>query len=309
MAELMSREMCVAHADRLADARCDHCGNPMCNACRIEALAAHEEYCSRDCADTAEADAVVRFLGGLDSPFSTGLKLWWRSLAPLTRAVGPVALVVAIVVWMAGLGAGSGDVAETSSGLLGLAAVGLGIYGVLVAGTVLSQQYTDLVQGNAHTWALRRLGPWMLTWACTLVTTVIGYLLFLIPGIILALRLFWADEFSLVHRVGPWRAMKESWTLTDGETGAVFTFQFLMGLFAWLVFAVGYVLAVISLAAAPRFGPLEVPFGLFMLSLLFFLAYAMLHGVELVKFYGMRAVHLRGGTSAAPVSLGLQARH
>ena len=52
-------------------------------------------------------------------------------------------------------------------------------------------------------------------------------------------------------------------------------------------------------------GPLGMPLAWLGIAFTFFVLYALLHGVQLAKFYGMRAVHLRGDTSGGPISLGL----
>ncbi len=40
MSELLTRETCVNHPERIGEALCDHCGNAMCPARMIEALTA-----------------------------------------------------------------------------------------------------------------------------------------------------------------------------------------------------------------------------------------------------------------------------
>ncbi|MBI3282955.1 hypothetical protein HYZ70_02660 [Candidatus Curtissbacteria bacterium] len=58
----------------------------------------------------------------------------------------------------------------------------------------------------------------------------VGLILFIIPGIILAVRLsFWA--YALVESdLGPIEAIKESWRITEGHTINLFIFNFLLGL-------------------------------------------------------------------------------
>jgi hypothetical protein len=175
----------------------------------------------------------------------------------------------------------------------------------MVTATTISQQYTKFIRGNVHIWTLRRMVPWALTWVLVLTGTLVGYVLLIIPGVIVALRLFWADEYALAHRAGPFRAMKQSWQITKGEAGEVFVFQLVTGFLLWGVFFawLGVTLAVVAFASF--LGPLGMPFTLFATPLVLFLGYAIIHSVELSKFYGMRAMHLRGKSPVGTISLGL----
>lgn len=112
----------------------------------------------------------------------------------------------------------------------------------------------------------------------------------IIPGIYLSLRLFWAEEFALVHGAGPIQAIRESWDLTTGLAGSVFVFQFLAGLAAYGVFiAMG--LAAVSVGAALEMLPTPITKTLRMVLICWglLIGYAGLHAPEIVYLYGMRA--------------------
>jgi uncharacterized membrane protein len=175
----------------------------------------------------------------------------------------------------------------------------------MVTGTTMSQQYTKFIRGNVHIWTLRRIVPWALTWVLVLTATLMGYVLLIFPGVIVALRLFWADEYALAHRAGPFRAIKQSWEITKGEAGEVFVFQLVTGFLMWGVFLAGFGVASAVVAFASLLGPLGMPFTSFAMPLVLFLGYAVMHSVELSKFYGMRAMHLRGKSPVGTISLGL----
>jgi len=226
MSELLTREACANHPDQLGTALCDHCGKAMCAACVTEALAAPEEYCSRRCADAAQVEVFSKFLAGVDAPFTTGVKLWWRSLTPLFTAIWPVVLLTAIAFWLMPKENEVGNADATITSVLAISLIALAVYGIVVTSAAMSQVHTELIKGNALTWSARRLVPWALTWILMMLAIGVGYILFIIPGIYLALRLFWADEYALAHRAGPWRALKESWKLTKGEVGAIFRSSF-----------------------------------------------------------------------------------
>lgn len=292
MPVLERQALCVKHAPERAVATCDHCGNAFCNTCLVEGLAVPEIYCSETCRATAEPDGVERFLAGFKNPFRIGLKLWAQALPSLIRHMVPLAVVSTVLLWwlFPAFDANQDSSAATPFALLGI--VVLGAYGVLLTGTILTQQYTGLVRGNAYAWALRRSVPWVLTWLLIALATTVGYLALIIPGIIAALRLFWADEFVVAHSLGPVEALKKSWELTRGALGEVFVFQILAGAFGWVIFMAGvFGLMGVSLAA-PFFGPFGAPLTFFSASLVFLIGYGALHAPELAKFYGMRVKQL-----------------
>ena len=176
-------------------------------------------------------------------------------------------------------------------------------FGIALTQVILSQRYTRLVQGDPYAWTLRRFVPWALSWVICIAAIGLGMLALLVPGIILALRLFWADEFVLVHRAGPIQAFKESWRLTSGNIGSIFVFQFLAG---WAAYVVLIPIGVLFLALAALvqllgsseyLGPLELT----LVYLMIFVGYGGLHGPEIVYFYGMRAEQSRSLVRSAKV--------
>jgi hypothetical protein len=173
-------------------------------------------------------------------------------------------------------------------------------FGIALTQVIISRQYTGRVQGNPYTWALRRFVPWVLTLALVLAATFLGMLALLIPGIYIGVRLFWADEFALTHQAGPLQALKESWNLTKNNAGAVFTFQFLAGLAAYLVIIAGVLLlagmelAIDALGRPEYLGPLEIT----LILLVIFVGYGALHAPEIVRLYGMRAERARSVITA-----------
>lgn len=297
MPEINRRALCVKHAPELAVGECDHCGNAFCDACRVEALTIPEIYCSEPCREAAEPDGFERFSAGFKAPFRTGIKLWADALPALLRHTLPVALVMAALLifvypdWVSEQGP-----APSITLIIGLMLVAA--YGIVLTSTVLSQNYTGLIRGNAHVWAAKRLLPWAATWALLALGTFLGYLALIIPGIIIALRLFWADEFALVHRAGPIASVKESWALTKGALGEIFVFQFIAGAFGWVIFMAGLIGLTALGVVTPLAGAIGVPLTFFVGSMVFFVGYGALHAPELAKFYGMRAAQLHGRAGA-----------
>ncbi|TDJ55875.1 MAG: hypothetical protein E2O47_03395 [Gemmatimonadetes bacterium] len=290
---LERQALCINHPPQRAVATCDHCGNAFCDACLVEGLALPEVYCSESCRATGEPGGIERYTAGFKNPFGTGLKLWAKALPSLLRHMVPVA-VVATVVLSLGLpewGQGQEATPFTPFAMFGVALVAA--YGVLLTGTILTQRYTGLIRGKAYTYALNRSIPWVLTWFLVAVATSLGYLVLIVPGIIAALRLVWADEFVVAHRLGPVPALKKSWELTRGALGEVFIFQFLAGLFGWVIFMAGLIgIMGLSRVTAPM-GPLGLPLTIFTGSMAGLLGYGALHASELAKFYGMRVRQLQ----------------
>ncbi len=302
MAEITSRRNCINHPDRLGEMECDLCGEAMCTACHVDAIAADREYCSIACAREAESGAAERYRAGVERPYATGLVLWRDSLRGLAMATLPAAVVIGVAVQVdPGLLSDDPDAAAAASPWVTLAVFLAFVYGILVAQVTLSQQHTELIDGSPHAWVLRRIVPWALTWLLVLVGTVFGYFLLVIPGIILGLRLFWADELALAHRLGPLRAAQESWAITKGRARDLFSFQFVAGLFAWVavfgalmvaVYPVGFAAGVVGLGSD---GVL-----LFAMTWVFFMAYAAVHAVQVAKFYGTLAEYRLAGWEPAP---------
>jgi hypothetical protein len=306
MAEIATHTACPIHPEELAVAECDRCGSPLCPRCRVEGVVSNNEFCSDACCDAHEAATTQQFLRGLDHPIVTGWQLWARSLKPLVIHGAPLALLATILVGDAVTG--PIDEPVSLSGGAPWALLLLGVYAVALVATVMSKVYTGYVEGNAYLWALRRLLPWAAASALMYAISSLGYLAFIIPGVVLSIRLFWADEFALAHNAGPIRALKESWRLTSGQTGKLFVFQIVAGLAGWLVFMGGAVLFFLIGTIAASLGDQVVLVFFWFMFLLIFVGYGALHGPELARFYGMYAARLQGYDPDAPVRLGLQKR-
>jgi len=306
MAQAAPQALCAIHPGTQAVALCDLCSKPLCEACRHEDVSTDAVFCSASCLTAHRAASGglpgithAKLLEGYKRPIINGWKLWLRSFPALALHVAPLA-VLAGVVYQRILEPVEGEASEAfrvaDVGLLvGLLMVL--VFGVALVQVVLSQQYTRLVRGNAVQWTLRRFVFWAATGILIIIVTLLGYIALIVPGVILSLRLFWADEFALVHEHGPIRALKESWRLTKGEAGNVFVFQFLAGLAAYvpllllgLAFvALGLVLNVLVLnVMRGGVSGMRVAEGA-LLSFIILSFYSVLHAPEIVYFYGMRA--------------------
>jgi hypothetical protein len=114
----------------------------------------------------------------------------------------------------------------------------------------------------------------------------LGFLL-IIPGFYCALRFFYADEYALIHCLGPFRALRESWYLTKGKMWRIISFQFLLGIANIIVLAPIFV-CVISLLTYANLNALAFV-NRVIFFLVFWILYTLSHAPEVVYFYGLRA--------------------
>lgn len=295
MAKLAQRAQCGNHPDQIATALCDECSKPFCEKCRVESIVAEKVFCSRSCKEIQTqashgAQAVPteqELIAASAHPITNGWRLWTRSLREVLMYVAPLAFVIALVGWF---NTPPVDVAgeEVLSGGSVLIVMLTFVFGIALTQVILTQAYTGLVKGNPYLWTMRRFLPWVATWILLVIAIFAGFMALIIPGILISLRLFWADEFVLIHQAGPFVALKESWQLTRGSSGDIFKFQFLCGLMANLtLIGAALVLAAVGFATA-SLGQFQVVDGT-LTSLVVFLSYSALHAPEIVYFYGVRA--------------------
>lgn len=301
--------VCSIHLDQAARGRCRQCGKAFCGSCQVEDIASEESFCSGDCRGIwlgRQAGGTVsnqHLLDAYAKPIRSGWKLWIRSLPALSFHSVPLAVLMtaALESPMFNVLDQAGEVHLSPAGMfVWFAMAGIGI---AMTQVVLTEKHTGLVRGNPYLWVLKRFVPWLLTILLGAPVIIAGYLALILPGIYLAIRLFWADEFALVHGSGPIRSLRDSWELTRDKAGNIFAFQFLAGLASYVIllpfflsFAVAIPMARGSLGAAVFF------FIFFFWGML--TVYAGLHAPEVVYFYGLRA---RQATTLAesPKTLGI----
>ncbi len=228
-------------------------------------------------------------IDGFKHPFVTGAKLWSHSFLPLVKRIG---LPIAGLVFVAVLFLQRYDFdSNPTAGMTLLAAAGLAIvYVIFVIDLLISHLHTGNSIDNIYHVATRRFLPTAVTWLIAIIAVFMGTLLLIIPGIILGLRLFWADEFALVNGQTPIAAIRSSFDLTRAFGGRIWLFQFLEGLlssgvFVAAIFILIPVAELKSLIATDLFTALWAA----VLFLLFTLGYSFLHASEVAYFYGLRA--------------------
>lgn len=223
-------------------------------------------------------------LDAFGTPIRSGWKLWIRSMPALSVHGVPLAILMSALGELPAWESIDAE-GEATYSAVGIAAwAALAGLGVAMTQAVMTEKHTGLVRGNPYFWALKRFVPWLITLSLVVAATVAGYVALILPGIYVALRLFWADEFTLIHGSGPLRGLKESWELTRESAGSIFAFQFLAGLAAYVI-----VLPFLLLFALLIPKVADERILLFLMFWALFTIYAGLHAPEVVYFYGMRA--------------------
>lgn len=303
---------CLRHPGLPTEGRCARCGAGFCGTCRVEALAAEQVFCSRECRDLeggvgrdlpADTSELAR---GVERPIRMGWSLTLRSLPELTANLLPLAIALAVLLWYGDVKIGAAfandEVVPSHLSLAGWALFG---FGAALSGVLLTRAHTGFSPGNPYLWTLRRFVPWALTWAIAGAAVLFGTLLLVIPGLWLGIRLFWADEFVLVLESGPLAALRESWSLTRGHGWRIFSFQFVLGLVEYLIVVPGLLAAAAIHSAVSASGFADHPLVEVSVStvifLIAFVTYAAAHASEVIYFYGLRAVRLQGGSDAPGV--------
>lgn len=309
-------ESCSNHPGRDASNRCDHCAKPVCKTCVVKDIGMEQDLCSTQCMKNARAahpygsriKSNLELSWGLDSPFFQGWADWGRSCLQIAIRTAPVALLAAFFILTFLEMTETGLPEEEESAYLpnwvwAVVAV-LGAYGFALTAVLFSQRYTRRIQGDVYLLALKRLIPWLATLAIATAASFVGFMLLVLPGIYIAIRLFWADEFALAFGYGPIRALSASWKLTEHDFGSVFWFQLRAGWATYPVLLLVFgAFVVIGLAVGFLAEALSISLSLVLVTLMvavIFQAYGLLHGPELARFYGKLAKdsshHLRSGS-------------
>lgn len=82
--------------------------------------------------------------------------------------------------------------------------------------------FSDVFSGG--TWFLPLLGATILT----SIATALGFLFFIVPGVILAIGFMFSSHFIVDQNMGPLEAMSASWAATKGQRLDLFGFCFLL---------------------------------------------------------------------------------
>jgi len=286
---------CEAHPNRLAERECIGCGRLLCVECAaFQTTEDGTSWCS-SCAAAANRDDssdLEPLLDGLEHPFELGWKLWRKSLPALAKQVAlPAAVLAAFATPLLG---GLSDPDTPASLWEALAVLAIAGAGVALLAAVVSSTFISGYAVDAPRLALTGFIPWVATLAVVGALTMAGYMLFVLPGIYVALRLFWADEFALIHGQNPWRAIQSSWRVTRGAVADVFGFQLKLGFVHLAVWFPAMIILIILFNVARASGvgsPIEEAFCIGAAAFFFTLAYGFSHSCEVVYFYGLRADH------------------
>lgn len=301
----MDKMYCVNHPNTHAIAKCSHCGKPICEKCCQVTVAMDDDFCSKRCANAHQRhskkhDTVSPDLGasiksdeelveGMEHPFATGMKLWRQSILLIMTRIG---LPLAAAVYTAVLFFQKNQNFTSQGELIILFVLGLIFaYVIISIKLVLLKQYAGILVKDITVMAATRLFPTIITWVLTGIVIAIGYILLIIPGIVLSLRLFWADEFALSHGQHPVKAMGSSFKLTEGYSWSIFSFLFFEGVLTNIV-GTCLIFILLPLVESVRNVLPEQAFVAFVVcvsSISIVMVYAFFHASQVVYFYGLRA--------------------
>lgn len=248
---------------------------------------------------STETNHVFNAAEGYHHPFKTGWKLAQRSMVPTLKAASISGFIFALVYATGGYTFLEIDPVE-SNGFHEFLLFVVGGLGLAMVALTLTNQYHGN-SGSVPVMTFKRLIPWVFTWVLVILATFVGYLMLIIPGYIVAIRLFWADEFAIGEGANPIEAVRKSWNLTQGYGWKIFGFQILAGLAAYVIVAPGFFLLLgASTLVETAMATINVPtLTNGVLAFYYFtggmICYSFLHGPEIAYFYGLRA--LRDETS------------
>ena len=222
-------------------------------------------------------------------PILCGWALWLRTLPGNLVAVLPIAIIASALVvgWFPGV-----EIEFPGSFWLRVAALaGLFIYGFALVSLQLSDAHLGRERRGPFSVPLDRLASWVGTWLIVTAATAAGLALLIVPGLVVWMRLAWADEYALAHSLGPVEACRASWRLSEGKTLDIFGFQFLLSLaenVPWLLGLLVFALAFRGLSELNLSGEVfNFVLGSIGVGWLLVL-YGSFHAPEVVYFYGMQ---------------------
>lgn len=282
MAELATPGFCAVHPGRTSLAACDRCRKPICSECVI-AGPGDSAFCSKSCAMEADPAVRSRFLEGLEHPYRVGYRLWLKSIPDLFRYSVPLVFLGILTLY------GSPRLDPVLSAVGDVLFYFLLFYIPLTAEVVLARRYTGWIPGHPYLIGLRRFLYVAVTWILVYVTTVLGSLLFIVPGIILGARLVWADELVVSHSMTPLQATRKSWALGEGRMKSIVLFQILLGIVGSLLGMILGFLAAIGLMIAQSTPAWAVPIHVSAIAILFLLGLSLVRAIEIAKFHGFLA--------------------
>lgn len=292
-------QTCFQHPSVSAIGICDRCRQSFCGECRTDSVQ-DRRYCSRSCRAAAElvsgpsTATLAELLLGRVRPIRTGWRLWLRASASIVGYTAPAALGMALLENL------RQDAAEDAFGrVLALPPLGfaawlvLGSFGAALTAVVLSRVHRGAGDEGVYGHMFRRYLPWSATWLLATAASLLATTLLIVPGVIIGIRFFWADEFALTLGDSPLAAMRRSWAFTRGRFGSIFGFQWLAGFASYLTFAIIFVVNTLFNTLVQASGVSGAPFVDVLVSAvgyaLVFVTYGGLHANELVYFYGLRA--------------------
>ncbi len=299
---------CCNHPGIPATVTCDHCGRAVCDQCCVSLIARELDFCSHTCLQRFTAQHRLedgspdrppisnqQLIENLRHPFLNGARLFSRSFVPLVQKVAlPLtALIVSLLSTVGGLSGGwfSYEATGFKGTLLSIVCLACWAFVLFTMNLLTSRIYTGGSTRNLYSQVARRFFGTVGAWIIFVLGVLIGALMLIVPGVIAGIRLFWADEYALLHGMGPIRAARASADLTRGYAWPTFKHHLLASLLGELLLVAAFVGLNFSIHPImphlPGYTQLVIIISGLVLALT--LTYAFVHASEVVFFYGLRA--------------------
>ncbi len=160
----------------------------------------------------------------LDQALTDSWGFFKRHLGALMAIVLPV--VIPLQVIMALYGANNVEQEGSVSGIFVTSALGLAVYAFYIGAVIFYIASVTSGEkrstGELYRLGLRFWGPLLLLVLMVAFAVFAGFMLFIIPGILLAIKLAFAEFDLLLNGSNPVDACKTSWQLTRNRKGTLF---------------------------------------------------------------------------------------
>jgi uncharacterized membrane protein len=220
---------------RLSDERCVRCGAELAYASE-----ANENYQGAFAGDVGsssryEATPHIGPFDGVGAVLGPTLRMFTGNIWLITKLVFALFAPFEIFKVLSIDSAQKSWQAAVVLGLLGLLCQALIAPSVIYA--LVTLRHTGVAPGlnESYRWGLSRLGKLCVCAVMTYVLTLLGFVLLIIPGIIVSCALELVYPIATLEDLGPVEVLKRSWNLTKGYRWNIFLAGLVLALLGWVV--------------------------------------------------------------------------
>src|SRR5215475_5817652 len=239
----------------LSDERCSRCGAELSQA--AGATENHEAGFDYKSGPEFEPSPHIGQFDGVGAVLSPTLSMFTKNFWLITKLVlalfAPFEIVKALSLgpnqqgWQWGIGLI----------LLGLLCHALIAPAVIYALVTLRNTGVAPSLNESYRWGWNRLGKIAIVAVMTYALTALGFVLLVIPGIIVSVALILVYPIVTLENLGPVDTLKHSWNLTKGHRWNIFAASFVLGLLCWVVAIPLTAIMAMLIASGTSFWPLQ----------------------------------------------------